>query len=281
MRNACAPSSGLRPSMDWITSPSSSLNTLVLRRLHHQHAFVGAEVRAELRCEARELHAAELAGEESAGVLEHGHGTPAAKAAHVRAHLRRPHGEYLPVEGHRPRHHDEILVLAVAQARAPSLSDRALRSRICSTSACVRVAAAGEGFAIERDDDIAVAQSGLRGRTTRAHVHHARAGLVAGIVDLHAEAGAAIADRLVANFVRRRPSHRARAAPTAPRLPAPPCRDAHALHPSNTSLCLLLRWRCRLSHLAGDRAGRSPRRPTGSATTSRRPARRPGGGGAW
>ena len=36
------------------------LERVVLRRLHHQHAFVRAEIRAEFRRDARELHAAEL-----------------------------------------------------------------------------------------------------------------------------------------------------------------------------------------------------------------------------
>ena len=88
----------------------------VLRRLHHEHAVGRAEIRAELRRDARELHAAELAGQEACGTA--GPSASRRHAAHDAA-IAPPSGhahvEHAVIERHRTRHHHVVLVLAVAQ----------------------------------------------------------------------------------------------------------------------------------------------------------------------
>jgi hypothetical protein len=89
------------------------------------------------------------------------HGTDRAHLA-ARRHHSRPasHGEDAPVERHRACHDDEILVLPVTQyanlhfligLHAAHLFDHGL----------ARTAAAGDRFAVDRNDDVTVANARL------------------------------------------------------------------------------------------------------------------------
>jgi hypothetical protein len=125
-------------------------------------------------------------------LLDHRHGAHRSRDAHRARHVGNGHIEHAFIHRHRPRDDHEVLVLVGAQHTHFQFLVR-LHSAHFLDQRSATVRAAGDGFAVDRNDDVAITQPGFFRRPARAHAQHSRTALVARVVDLHSEHRVAIA----------------------------------------------------------------------------------------
>ena len=185
MRIAWPPSSGLRPSMDCSTSPSSSLNASFSGACTTSTPSVAPKYAPSLGVMLASSMPPNSPGKNARKCCTIGMLPGMLPNAPAIGALGHAHVEHALVERHGPRDDREVLVLAVAQHAHLHLLFGFDGAHLVDQRA-IGIAAGG-GHAVERDDEVAVAQAGLGGRAARAHAEHAHAFLAAVRIDLDSE----------------------------------------------------------------------------------------------
>jgi hypothetical protein len=163
------------------------LEGIALGRLHDQHSFGDAKVRAERGRDAGELEAFEFARPETAEMMHER--TAGEFAGHRRTHFRHADVEEAILAHARPRDDHIVVLLAIAQHGHLHLLVRFHVAHPGDEQAIgIRPL---QSLPVERHDDVLVAQSRFGRRAPGAHADDAHAFLARVRLDLHAEHRAA------------------------------------------------------------------------------------------